>query len=134
MDKDEKRKKSHRGWLVACVVLALIVLVLAFTCPPAEKHQKALAKEVNTAIGNVATKDYGLLGAFGSMLASGVVNVAVEEFLNVDDYIVCSVGKLYYGGDTTVVSVGVLNHIFTIHSDKIEEKLHDIQNSFPFGE
>ncbi len=118
--------KKMKGCLVWVVILVVIMVVLVCTCPSADKHKKAISEEVNTAIGNVATENYGILGAVGSMLASGVVGVAVDEFVDVDDYVVCSVGKLYYDGDTTVVSVGVLNHIFTVNSEKIEKKIKDM--------
>ncbi len=118
-------RTMKRGWTLI-VVLVVVVLLLVITCPSADKHKKVISEEVNTAIGNVATENYGILGAVGSMLASGVVGVAVDEFVNVDDYIVCSVGRLYYGGDTTVVSVGIFNHIFTVNSEKIEKKIKDI--------
>ncbi len=118
--------RKLRGCLLWIVILVVVAIVLTVTCPSAEKHKEVISQEVNTAIGNVATENYGILGAVGSMLASGVVGVAVDEFVNVDNYIVCSVGKLYYGGDTTVVSLGVLNHIFTVNSEKIEKKIKEL--------
>ncbi len=130
---EKKPRKRHRGCLVTSVIVVVIILVLLFTCPSPAKHKEAFANEVNSAVSNVATKDYGILGAIGSMFASGVVSVAVGEFLDVDDYFLFSIGRLSYGGEKTIVSIGILNHVFTLNSDIIEEHLDEISDQLPIN-
>ncbi len=123
---------QHPKRLIACIVVGIVLLVLILTCPSADKHRDAIAGEVNKAVSSVVTESYGILGAVGSIFVSPIVNVAVGELLDVDNYLLFSIGKMTYAGETNVVSVGVLNHIFTIHSDKIEKQLNEVMDELPF--
>ncbi len=126
--------KKHKGCLAGIVVAVVVLLIFVFTCPSANKHKEVIAATMNTAVSNIATEEYGIIGTMGSMLAGGVVSAAMSELVTVDDYIVCSVGRLPYEGDSIVVSFGILNHVFTIHSDIIEKRLRGITDTPPLHE
>lgn len=49
----------------------------------------------------------------GSMIGTGIGELVIDNMLKVDNYFVCSIGTITFDGETKVVSVGVLNHVFT---------------------
>ena len=100
---------------VLYTLLALLILggVCVATCPDREAHSEALKDLVNqviTAELSGEEEDADLV-MFGSMIGTGLSGLVIDNMLNVEDYLVCS-------GETHVVSVGLLNHVFTIDEEK----------------
>ena len=89
------------------------------TCPDKEAHSAALKDLVNQVITSELSgeEDAGLV-MFGSMIGTGLGGLVIDNMLNVEDYLVCSIGTVTYDGETQVVSVGLLNHVFTIDEEK----------------
>lgn len=107
---------------VLYTLLALLILggVCVATCPDREAHSEALKDLVNqviTAELSGEKEDAGLV-MFGSMIGTGLSGLVIDNMLNVEDYLVCSIGTATYDGETHVVSVGLLNHVFTIDEEK----------------
>ena len=107
---------------VLYTLLALLILggVCMATCPDREAHSEALKDLVNqviTAELSSEEEDADLV-MFGSMIGTGLSGLVIDNMLNVEDYLVCSIGTATYDGETHVVSVGLLNHVFTIDEEK----------------
>ena len=107
---------------VLYTLLALLILggICVATCPDKEAHSEALKDLVNqviTAELSGEEEDAGL-AMFGSMIGTGLSGLVIDNMLNVEDYLVCSIGTATYDGETHVVSVGLLNHVFTIDEEK----------------
>ena len=107
---------------VLYTLLALLILggICVATCPDREAHSEALKDLVNqviTAELSGEEEDAGL-AMFGSMIGTGLSGLVIDNMLNVEDYLVCSIGTATYDGETHVVSVGLLNHVFTIDEEK----------------
>ena len=66
-----------------------------------------------------ADEEDAVLVAFGSVLGTGIGGMVIDNMLNVDNNFVCSVGTITYNGETQIVSVGVLNHVFTADDKKV---------------
>lgn len=103
-------------------LLIIIILggICVATCPDREAHSEALKDLVNqviTAELSGEEEDAGL-AMFGSMIGTGLSGLVIDNMLNVEDYLVCSIGTATYDGETHVVSVGLLNHVFTIDEEK----------------
>lgn len=102
-------------------LLALLILggICVATCPDKEAHSAALKDLVNQVITTELSgeEDAGLV-MFGSMIGTGLGGLVIDNMLNVEDYLVCSIGTVTYDGETQVVSVGLLNHVFTIDEEK----------------
>ena len=102
--------------------MVVTVLVLAglcvATCPDRDAHSEALKDLFNRIMTTEMSKDVsneseaGLV-MFLSVLGTGLGGLVIDNVLNVDNYFVCSIGTITYNGETQVVSVGVLNHVFT---------------------
>lgn len=106
---------------VLYTLLALLILggICVATCPDREAHSEALKDLVNQVITTELSgeEDAGLV-MFGSMIGTGLGGLVIDNMLNVEDYLVCSIGTVTYDGETQVVSVGLLNHVFTIDEEK----------------
>ena len=53
------------------------------------------------------------------MLVAQFADAVVGQFMRVDNYVVFSVGRIRYGGETKTVSFGILGHVFTFDADDI---------------
>ncbi len=126
-----QKKKSH-GCLIAFLVLAFAFLVLCFTCPTKEDHKQALANVVTQTMNDATkqidnTSDFGDIGqAFATMFLSTIertIQSSIDNLLQVENYGVCSIGKINFGGQEKIVSVGILTHIFTFDKGDIEREI-----------
>lgn len=104
-------------WIAVLVVLLLAGLCVA-TCPDKEAHTEALKEVVNAHITAELSDEIGGeysegLVSIGSMIGTGIGGLVIDNMLRVDNYFVCSIGTIELEGERKVVSVGVLNHVFT---------------------
>ena len=101
------------------IVLGIIAGVMLFTCPEEEKHVDKLTQEmVNSAQGNQNGGDTDLLEDLGNVIvgtiSEKVVRLYVKSQLEVEDYKVLNVGKMYYDGEQRVVTIGAFSHVFCL--------------------
>ncbi|MBR1688486.1 MAG: DUF4359 domain-containing protein [Prevotella sp.] len=113
-------------------VLAFLVIVgmgLVATCPDRADHQRAVAEVADQALKEKIGSGGGLvesgLRILGKMFAGSVADVAVDQLLTVDNYYVVSIGRIEFNGKSHIVSVGLLNHIFTADKDQLLEKVEE---------
>ncbi len=117
------------------ILLPLLLLVAMFiTCPKENDHRLAIMNLCNEVIEakveqsgvnkwlQSAGIDLGdaqqvILGATGNVSA----NLLMNNMIRIDDYYVVSVGRLRVGQRDYVVSVGVLNHVFTPDKETVIE-------------
>lgn len=101
--------------LILVLTLVIIAGVCVVTCPDKASHSEALKDVLNTALTETISdseSDTGLI-MLGSMIGTGIGGLVIDNMLKVDNYFVCSIGTMTFEGETKVVSVGVLNHVFT---------------------
>lgn len=115
------------------VLLAVIVLggICVATCPDQDAHSVALKNLLNKTITaelskDVSTDEEAGWAMFGSMIGTGLGGLVIDNILNVENYFVCSVGTITYGGETRIVSVGLLNHVFTADDEKVLQGAEEI--------
>ena len=128
---DKRRRRRTAKWLAAAAVVFFILLI---TCPSEEKHRQTVVDEIAEAAQreNIwQSKDNDLLGAFGetlgNMLVAQFADAVVGQFMRVDNYVIFSVGKIRYGGETKTVSFGILGHVFTFDADDIGKAMEKEQ-------
>lgn len=114
--------------LILLIVIIAIVLVGVMTCPQKDAHTDALMKLVNVALDtelskHAKTEEEMGIAMFGSILGSGIAEFVIDKKLMVDNYVVCSIGRVLLDGEEKVVSVGCFNHVFTMPEDKLKEEL-----------
>ena len=127
----KRRRKRTAKWLAAAAVVFFLLLI---TCPGEEKHRQTVVDEIAEAAQreNIwQSKDNDLLGAFGetlgNMLVAQFADAVVGQFMRVDNYVIFSVGKIRYGGETKTVSFGILGHVFTFDADDIGKAMEKEQ-------
>ncbi len=120
----EPRRRHIGGRVTAIIVVLVIAFALAATCPTREQHCDAVASEISQAISQSSGQS-GFWGMFSNIFASGVVNMAVGQFLDVDNYYLFSIGTINIEGKSRAVSFGILNHVFTFDNDYIKEAINE---------
>ncbi len=115
--------KKNTVFLFILLALAVVAIV---TCPDKEAHSEAikdLASEImnEKLYKNVETDEDAGVAMLGSMLGSGLAGLFIDQILTVDNYFVCSVGRITYKGEVKTVSVGMFNHIFTLDKDSLNK-------------
>ena len=103
---------------------------MVVTCPKTEQHKEVLSTVITTTVNNAVNDNDNLTGntfidnAFKTVsnaFAGKVIETAVDNLVTVDNYVVCSLGKVHYDGKDHIVSLGVFGHIFTVDEDDLQE-------------
>ena len=125
------KKKSHTGCLIGILLtLVVLVAVMVVTCPKTEQHKEVLSTVITTTVNDAVNDNDNLTGntfidnAFKTVsnaFAGKVIETAVDNLVTVDNYVVCSLGKVLYDGTDHIVSLGVFGHIFTVDEDDLRE-------------
>ena len=117
-----------RNLLIFTLILVFIAGICVVSCPDKESHSEAIMENVNELIDEEATKDVTnesekALALFASSLVSGLSNIVIDSRLTVDNYFLFSIGKVTFEGKKKVVSLGVLNHVFTDIDDNLKNEI-----------
>ena len=125
------KKKSHTGCLIGILLtLVVLVAVMVVTCPKTEQHKEVLSTVITTTVNDAVNDNDNLTGntfidnAFKTVsnaFAGKVIETAVDNLVTVDNYVVCSLGKVHHEGKDHIVSLGVFGHIFTVDEDDLRE-------------
>lgn len=119
---DKKRRYWGTKSIVLACVLAVFVILIA-TCPSADRHREAVTTEIGNAIADLNEDSQDAWGMIGSMITSRLVGVVVSQLLEVDNYGVCSVGRVHIQKKSEVVSFGVLGHVFTFNDKDVSRAI-----------
>ena len=128
----QKQHKGHGktlGCLFALLFVAIIGATMFFTCPQHDDHKEKLSHLVVNAVNQVIERQLGsdnMLLAKGMQMISNsllgdIVDTAIDSMLTVDNYGVCSIGKINYDGKDNIVSIGLFGHVFTVNQDKVTD-------------
>ncbi|MBO4870422.1 MAG: DUF4339 domain-containing protein [Muribaculaceae bacterium] len=117
--------------LLALLIVVILGGILAVTCPSRQDHKDAVASSSREWLDQKLRSD-DQQGGFASILkgvfewVSGKgIDYAIDEYLDVDNYFVFSVGRIRIGDSPKTVSLGVLNHVFTFDKDDVDRFLLD---------
>ncbi len=112
-----------KKFLIFILILVVIASVCVVTCPDKASHKEALKEVLNTALTEELSSDEddASLVMLGSMIGTGLGGLVIDNQLKVDNYFVCSIGTITYDGKTKVVSVGLLNHVFTPDKEDVKK-------------
>lgn len=120
-----------KGFLYTLLVLLALACVCVVSCPDKSAHSKALKELLNTVMTEelnkeVETDEDAGWAMLGSMIGTGIGGLMIDNMLKVENYFVCSVGTMTFDGETKIVSVGIMNHVFTIPEDEAREAADDL--------
>ena len=115
-----------KNFLLTILIIISLAGVCIISCPKHDEHSKALTQEINSAIDSKFSKEAesdNEIAVFASTLCSALSGFIIDKKLSVDNYFLFSVGKINLDGETKVISIGVLNHVFTDLAEYIKEEL-----------
>ena len=127
------KKSGCTPWLIALLILSILFATMVFTCPDRRDHEAAISEvtkawvddKVDENIGGIS----GIGGAFGDLINKAIKELTgagtdkiVSKYLDVKNYVVCSVGTVDVGNnENKIVSLGVFGHVFTFGEEDIEK-------------
>ena len=117
-----------RNFLLFTLIIVFISGFCVISCPDKEAHSEAIMENINELIDEEATKDVTnesekALALLASSLVSGISNLVIDSRLSVNNYFLFSVGKVTFDGESKIVSVGLLNHVFTDINDNLKKEI-----------
>lgn len=126
----QPRSRSGVKWLVALVCLLLVVTLLAVTCPTPQQHKDKVANvssewlnekahAITSPLGELAPIVNGVV----DMFSSHGIRMVLDRTMDVDNYVVCSLGRITMGDNTRTISLGVLGHVFTFNKEDVDQFL-----------
>lgn len=112
-----------KAFFYTLLILVIICATCIVTCPEKEAHTEALMEVLTDVMeeemGEEMTEN--ALNLTLSSMAIGFGKMIVKNTMEVDNYFLFSVGK---AGENTV-SVGVMNHVFTISKEELMKKMEE---------
>lgn len=121
------RHRRHSGCAMLLGITGLVIVAmfvgLVVTCPTPDKHREAVTEEITRIVERASDSNNDAWGMLGTMIMPRLVGVVIDHALHVDNYMVCSVGRVHYKGKDKTVSFGILNHVFTFDADDIERAM-----------
>ena len=117
-----------RNFLLFILIIVFISGFCVISCPDKEAHCEAIMENVNELIDEEATKDVTnesekALALLASSLVSGISNLVIDSRLSVDNYFLFSIGRVTFEGESRIVSIGMLNHVFTDINDNLKKEI-----------
>ena len=82
-----------------------------------------MTEEMNKSVETDEDAGWAMLG---SMIGTGLAGLVIDNMLKVENYFVCSIGTITYENETNIVSVGILNHVFTASEEDVKENAKDL--------
>lgn len=106
--------------LVFLCILGVAALVLMVTKPDRQQHLDTIQTVVSKAV-SAELRDYhidGDLGSVVSMTATAGINQFLNSSLMVREHTFYNIGVISYDNNFQMVSVGVLNHVYTLNEEQ----------------
>lgn len=123
--KPEKKRSNFGGCILGLLIVAIVGATMVFTCPNEQAHKAKLSELVNNSMDEVMERNSPSDGDLlvkglqmvGGLLFNKVADAAIDNMVSVDNYFVCSLGRVHYDSKDHIVSLGLLGHIFTINQE-----------------
>ena len=130
---EPKKKRGCTPWLITGLILAILFATMVFTCPGRQAHEAAIQEVTKAWVGDKVDENLGAITGVGGVIGD-LINKALKEltgfgtdkvisnYLDVKNYVVCSVGRMSIGDNQEkMVSLGLFGHVFTFGKDDIEK-------------
>ena len=118
------RKNGNKKWW-ALVITLIVIMLLAVTCPSKDDHKDALNGDISTAVTNTLVGQQSLWQVVGNFFVSKIVDATLESNLRYSNYLVCSVTRAELNEKKSILSIGVLSHVFVLFNKDDLQKLVD---------
>lgn len=116
--------------LISLAIVVVIAMTMVVTCPDKAAHEEAVKKELKDVVRLADNESKGMIEVLLGTLLSGVMDNAVDYVVNVDNYVVCSVGRIEIAGLDKAVSLGVFGHVFMLmNADDVAKKMNEEEDA-----
>lgn len=116
--------------LISLAIVVVIAMTMVVTCPDKAAHEEAVKKELKDVVRLADNESKGMIEVLLGTLLSGVMDNAVDYVVNVDNYVVCSVGRIEIAGLDKAVSLGVFGHVFMLmNADDVGKKMNEEEDA-----
>jgi len=126
MEHHVSNNKNRLGCLLTLLTVAVVVAAMVATCPDSRRHKEVVTNVMTETLNDMSASgaaDDDLLThgirVVGDLLVGSVAETAVDKMLTVDNYFVCSIGRIRYDGNDHLVSAGILGHVFTVNKEDL---------------
>lgn len=124
-------KKGHFVFFT----VALLVLIAAITNPETDQHKEAVKAKFDAYLQKIsregmeqADNTWKKAGqAMGMMVGSALIGYVVDNLVSTDNYVVFSVTKVSWEGESKIIGVGAFGNVFL--SKKIDEVFEELENN-----
>lgn len=124
-----------KKFLFLIVFLAVIAGALIATCPDRNAHLEAIKSVVSKVANEEMDKQSNILttglASISTMLTINMADTYLKSNLIIRDHTFYNIGYISYKDDFTMVSLGILNHVFTLDKETAREIMKD-NAAFPF--
>lgn len=115
--------------------IAMLVLIAAITNPDTDRHKEAVKAKFDAYLQKAAREGIAESDntweqagqAIGLMLGGALVGYAVDNLVSTDNYVVFSVTKVSWEGESKIIGVGAFGNVFL--SKKVDEVFENIENN-----
>lgn len=117
--------KKGCSFIFAVLVILLLVFA-AITCPTEQDHEKKLAQVANSSLVAALNDEIGTdVSLITSLFSDKLVGEMMRSIVSTDKYIFFSIGKLDLPTKSEVVSVGIFHQVYTINEDVLTDVIKD---------
>lgn len=125
-----------KRFIVFLLVLLFIAIAMVITCPEEDVHKERVSLKLKelyseTIVSRVETDD-GIMGLFREYAIVGLQLLGVfsdsDTYFEINNYYLCNIGKLKINGKSSIVSIGLFNHVYLIDNfDDFKVALNNIE-------
>ncbi|MBO7469606.1 MAG: hypothetical protein J6T81_05695 [Bacteroidales bacterium] len=125
-----------KRFIVFLLVLLFIAIAMVITCPEEDVHKERVSLKLKelyseTIVSRVETDD-GIMGLFREYVIVGLQLLGVfsdsDTYFEINNYYLCNIGKLKINGKSSIVSIGLFNHVYLIDNfDDFKVALNNIE-------
>ncbi len=132
MRRPAKVKKNRTGLWVTLGVMVALAIILTITNPKKDDHCREITNVSRTWV-NETIDNFGgnnLIGGVVKSASTWLIRSAVDENVQVDNYVLFSIGYIDTGAEKTRVSLGILGNVFTFNKEQLDEKVKEIISKY----
>ena len=117
-------KKSN----IILIVFATIILMAVLTNPSSEEHKQAVNSVVNQVVQNSISENGSDMEKLGILFGSSLAEKLIENSVTRDNYIVFSITKITWQGESKSIGYGLFGNVFL--SEKVNKAFNksEIEN------
>lgn len=126
-------KRRSRGPIIAVGIIVALLVAMFISCPNEDDHRREVQIVGEKTVKLLAEKqDNAIVSGLATLFGGNIIKMMVSELLDVDNYGIVSIGRLNNttkDGGSSIISVGILGHVFTASPEQLVSKMGDKLNS-----